>query len=269
MNMLSEGGIRNPEKGHWALVTGTSSGLGCDFARGMASRGVNLVLTARRSALLKELKAELVKDFGVAVEVIPADLASTTDVSALLDSIRDKGIVVDYLINNAGFGLNGDFANHSWEMIERMLKVNILALTNLTKYFADEMKKRNYGHILLLGSVGSYTACPTYATYGATKAYVLSLGEAIHHELKDSNVKVSVLCPGPTATEFMTTAGQELNSFQKKFMMDSRSVALFGIKAMFDGKSSVIPGFANRAMIFLSRIMSRQCSANLAHRAMS
>lgn len=256
----------NPKK--WALVTGASSGLGHDFAWSLAAQGINVILTARNSLLLEKLKEEIEGKYKVKTEVIPADLSHHDGVSSLCKAIKTKGVEVDYLINNAGFGINGYFADQEWSEIEKMLRVNIVALTEMTKYFVGEMKRRNSGHILLVASVGAYTACPTYAAYGATKAYVLSLGEALRHELMDTSIKISVLSPGPTATNFMSTAGQELNEFQKKFMMDSSLVVQIGIDAMLKGGQSVIPGFWNKMMIFSSRFMSREFSAYLAHRAM-
>lgn len=252
----------------WALITGASSGFGKDYAHLLAEKGINLVLTARREDRLNELKEEITKQYGVNVEVITGDLSKNETPKELFNSIQEKGIVIEHLINNAGFGVFGEFDSIDWEKTQTMLMVDIMALTQLTKLYVDDMKKRGSGNILLVSSIGAYQPCPTYAAYGAAKAYVLNFGEALNAELKGTGVKVAVLSPGITATEFLQVSGQKATFYQRLLMMKSRPVAALGLKAMFRGTPSVVPGMINRMVVFSLRLISRPMQAKIAYATM-
>ncbi len=253
----------------WALLTGASSGFGVDYAHILGERGVNLVLTARREDRLIELQNEVSSKYGIDVKVIPADLSKEEDVKKLFDQTEGEGIEINYLINNAGFGVYGDFLETSWENTQKMLMVDIMALTQLTKLFGDAMKKRKSGNILLVGSIGAYQPCPTYAAYGAAKAFVMNFGEALNSELRGSGVKVAVLNPGVTATEFLRVAGQRPTAYQRLAMMESRPVAEVGVKAMLNGTPSIVPGFFNKIMIWSSKLLPRVIQTRVAHMLMN
>lgn len=250
--------------GRTALVTGASSGLGVDFARILAERGCNLVLVARREDRLKEVREEIVSRRDVRVEVIPLDLAAPGAAQALYHRVRERGLVVDVLVNNAGFGLFGPFIEIPWEREHEMLELDVVALVHLTKLFSKDMVARNVGWILQVASIGAYQPSPTYATYSAAKSFVLSFGEALAYELRKTHVKVSVLSPGVTATEFLKVAGQKPTLFQRLSMMQSEPVARIGIDAMLKGKPSKVPGFSNAMTAWLMRFVPRRTQAAMA-----
>lgn len=252
-----------------ALITGASSGLGADFARDLAGRGANLVLVARRAELLEKLKNEITRQHQVAVTTIAMDLVAPDAPQHLHAQLAAAGTQVDVLINNAGLGLHGDFLDIPWEREQNMLELDIITLTHLTKLFARDMVARRYGYILQIASIGAYQPSPTYASYSAAKAYVLSFGEALAYELKKHNVKVTVLSPGVTKTEFLEVAGQNASRYQRAMMMDSPTVTRIGIEAMLRGQSSVVPGTLNALTAFSTRFLPRQLAAAIAHRTMT
>lgn len=255
-------------KGKTALITGASSGLGVDFATILAERGCNLVLVARREDRLRALAEELTHTHGVQAHVIamsPAQLGAAQD---LYDRIGALNLTVDVLINNAGFGVYGPFTEIPWEREEEMLRLDIIALVHLTKLFVRDMLARNFGYVLQVSSIGAYQPSPTYATYSAAKAFVLSFGEALNYELRATNVKVSVLSPGVTATEFLQVAGQRKSLFQRLSMMQSRPVAEIGIDAMLRGKPSKVAGVINAVTAWSLRFVPRRLQAAMASAAM-
>ena len=159
-------------KNRWALVTGASSGLGADFARILASMGCHLILVARRQERLEALKKEISADFGVSVIVIPMDLSLSDSPQQLYDQIKEGGIIVDVLINNAGFGIYGEFLEIDWERTQQMLQLNMITVAHLTWLFAQDMASRNFGYILHIASNGAYQPSPLYAAYSASKSFV-------------------------------------------------------------------------------------------------
>lgn len=241
----------------WALITGASSGLGSDFARQLAAAGKQLVLTARRQELLDQLAAELRQQYGVRVEVLPLDLGQRNAPTLLCEQLKAKQIDVDILINNAGFGVYGNFLETPWERVEAMLELDILSLVQLTRLLAAPMVARGRGHILQVASIGAYQPCPTYAAYGAAKAFVLHFGEALNHELRGTGVNCTVLSPGVTATEFFAVSGQQQTTYQKIMMMDSPTVVRIGLKSLFKGVPSVVPGLGNKLGVWGLRLMTR------------
>lgn len=250
--------------GQWALVTGASSGFGVDFAHLLAERGANLVLAARSVEAMEHLAAELRERHGVRTQVIGIDLARAGVGIELRDRLMQAGIAIDILINNAGYGVYGDFLSQPVARALDMLQLNMLSLTELTHAFAEGMAARGRGKILLVSSIGGYQATPTYAAYSASKAYVLLFGEALHEELKDRGVTVTVLSPGITATRFLAVSGQKATLYQRLVMMQSRPVARLGLKALFAGRASIVPGWLNALTAWSNRLMPRMVQRRVA-----
>lgn len=255
-------------KGKTALVTGASSGLGVDFATILAERGCNLVLVARREERLQKLADDLRRQHGVEVHVVAFDLAPLGAAQTLYDRIRGQGLDIDVLINNAGFGVHGPFLDVPWEREEEMLLLDVVALVHLTKLFVRGMVARDCGYVLQVSSIGAYQPSPTYGTYSAGKAFVLSFGEALSYELRKTNVKVSVLSPGVTETEFLDVAGQKRSLYQRMSIMKSRPVAEIGIDAMLAGKPSKVAGVMNAMTAWSLRFVPRRLQAAMANAAM-
>jgi short-subunit dehydrogenase len=252
----------------WALVTGASSGFGIDFAQLLAERGCNLVLAARREQAMEELASQLRAQHQIKVFVIGIDLART-GVGAEMKAHTDAlGVAIDILINNAGYGLFGEFIRQDLEKTLNMLQLNMASLTELSHVYATDMKARGGGKILLVSSIGGYQATPYYAAYSASKAYVLLFGEALNEELKKYNIAVAVLSPGITATDFLKVSGQKATAYQRSMMMESRPVAAIGLKALFKGIPSIIPGMANKLTIFSSRFTPRHLQIKMAEKLM-
>ncbi len=215
-----------------ALVTGASAGIGVELARVLAVDH-DLVLTARREKQLYALADELRLAHGTACSVFPADLADPNAPRKLFDDIRVAGIAVDVLVNNAGFGDLGAFAKADLGKALRMIQVNVTALTELTGLFLPEFVARNSGRILNVGSVAGFQPGPLMAVYYATKAYVNSFSEALHSELRGTGVTVTVLCPGPVATEFGAAAGfRATRVVSAGQAVAARPVAEAGVRAM-------------------------------------
>lgn len=254
--------------GLWALVTGASSGMGKDYAELLAAQGANLVLTARRERALESLAAELRSRYSVEVVVRPGDLSLAAFRERLVNDLAAAGQAPDILINNAGFGLFGFFAEQSWSQLQTMLDLDVTAITHLTHLVLPGMKRKGRGYILQVASVGGYQPSPTYAAYAAAKSYVLNFGEALNRELKGTGVHVSVLSPGITKTEFLDVSGQKPTLYQRLFMMPSRPVAKRGLKALARNTPSVIPGVLNKLMAQTLRVMPRRLQASVAYQLM-
>ena len=232
-----------------ALITGASSGLGAEFARIHASKGDNLVLVARSKEKMDILKSEIEKQFGVSVYVIAKDLSEQAAPQVIYDELQQQKIDVDYLVNNAGFGDFGVFADCKWERQLEMIHLNIAALAYLTRLFLPEMMERKFGKVLNVASTAAFQPGPTMSVYFATKAFVLSFSEAIAYELKGTGVTVTALCPGATETGFKAAAALDKSSlFKGNAIAGSREVAEFGYKAMMKGKTVVIHGCMNNLM---------------------
>lgn len=253
-------------QGKWALVTGASSGFGIDFAHLLAARGANLVLVARRAEPMQALAAKLKRAHDTQCHVIAMDLARPGVGAELHAKVRAKRVAIDILINNAGFGVFGDFVDQPLDNALNMLQLNVMALTELTHVFAADMVKRGMGKILLVGSLGGFQPLPMYAGYAASKAYVLSFGEALHEELKDRGVVVTVLCPGVTATNFLAVSGQKSMPLPDVLLMESRPVAEIGLKALDAGRASVVPGLPNQVTAFSNRVLPRSLFPWLAYK---
>jgi short-subunit dehydrogenase len=234
-----------------ALVTGASAGIGLELARVLA-RDHDLVLTARREAELRALAAELAR---AVCHIIPADLADPQAPRALFDTVTGAGLTVDVLVNNAGFGDLGPFANAELGRMLRMIQVNVTALTELTGLFLAGMRERKRGRILNVGSVAGFQPGPHMAVYYATKAYVNSFTEALAAELAGSGVTVTCLAPGRTASEFAAAAG--FRDRPSGAVGTARAVAEEGIRGLMRGKRMVVTGWRNRALVFAERFVPR------------
>src|ERR1700722_5136864 len=239
------------------LMTGASSGIGLELAKCFAADGCRLILVARNTAALERLAGELRQKNKIEAIVLTADLSLAETPGRIFEELRTAKITVNVLVNNAGFGLQTEFTESPLQRQLEMLQVNITALTELTGLFLPGMIGRRGGGILNVGSVAGFLPGPNMAVYYATKAYVLSFTEALAEELAGSGLKVSVLCPGPTATNFSQVArGQKLRRIQTS-KMSAEIVAKHGHQAYRNEKVVAVPGLVNRFLIFLTRILPR------------
>ena len=248
-----------------ALITGASSGLGKEFAKIHASKGDNLVLVARSKDKLESLKFDLEKQFGISVYVIVKDLSDQYAPKAVYEQLKIQKIKVDYLINNAGFGDFGLFAETNWEKQLEMINVNVTCLTYLTRLFLPDMILNKFGRILNVASTAAFQPGPTMSVYFATKAFVLSFSEAIANELKGTGVTVTALCPGATETGFKTAASlDESKLFKGSQIATPKEVAEFGYSKMMEGKTVAIHGIVNNLMAQSVRFAPRNVVTTIA-----
>jgi len=242
-----------------ALVTGASGGIGLALARQLAAGGFDLVLTARSGGRLEELARELAERHRPRVRVIARDLAAPEAPAAIADELAREGIDVDVLVNNAGFGTYGPFAETDLAAELGMLQLNVVALTHLSKLFLRPMLSRGRGRILNVASTAAFQPGPLMAVYYASKAYVLSFSEAIAEEHGGSGVTVTALCPGPTTSGFQERAAMEESRLVAgKAMMGAEAVAEAGYRGLLAGKRIVIPGLANRLLAQAYRVSPRR-----------
>ncbi len=249
-------------KTQWALVTGASGGLGSELARGLAERGYALALTARSEEALARQADALRRAHGVEVVTEAVDLGAPGGATRLQQQLAARQIEPQVLVNNAGFGLSAPFLDHDPARLRSMLELNILSLTELTQAFGRRMAARGEGRILLVASLAAHQPAPLLAAYGASKAYVLSLGEALNVEL-GPKVGVTVLSPGLMDTGFNAASGFETPAAMQRFVLPTARVARIGLDALFAGKPSVIVGRANAVMAFSNRFISRHLAAKL------
>ena len=257
MNSGSQMKQQTPKDQSWVLVTGASSGFGAEFGRQFAAQDRPLVLVARRIEKLQTLATELREKYGVDVIVEQVDLSATTAVVDLHKRLRERGIAIDILINNAGHGLQGTFVDGTLDAALAMLQVDVVSLTALTHVFAQDMRTRGRGKILLVASTLAYQGVEKFAVYSAAKAYVLRLGEALHRELKRDGVTVTVLSPGMSDTGFATAAQQKITPALKLLMMQPGPVVRAGIRALQAGRISVVPGWANKPFVMFTKATPR------------
>jgi uncharacterized protein len=261
---MKTSGVNRPPT---ALITGASSGIGYELAREFARHRYNLVLVARSAAKLADLANSLQTQFGVVATVLVKDLALPTAPQEIGAELQQAGIEVDVLVNNAGFGGYGAFADTDLTHELEMLQVNIVALTHLTKLVLPPMQARRSGKILNVASVAAFQPGPLMAVYYATKAYVLSFSEALGNELQGTGVTVTALCPGPTVTGFEAKANLQGSKLFKQALMDAETVAIAGYQALMQGKPIVIPGWKNRLLPLVVRLLPRQLVTRLVRQA--
>jgi uncharacterized protein len=247
-----------------ALVTGASSGIGRALAHRFAKERYNIIAVARDPSRLDEAAQDLRAEHGVEVQCISTDLTQEYAPRDLYDKVRERGVVVDVLVNDAGVGQGGNFAETSLDKELRIIRLNIEALVILTKLFIADMVQRNRGKILNLGSVAGFQPGPRMAVYHASKAFVVSFSEALQTELKDMDTQVTLtcLCPGPTATHFFERAGME-DTRAANLAMDPAEVADGGFKALMDGERIYIPGAGNKLMTFTRRVIPTSLQARI------
>lgn len=231
-----------------ALITGASAGIGREIARQLAPLAGTLVLVARRADRLEALRRELLTiNPGLRVECRPVDLSVRPEVIALCDSLQDEALELDFLINNAGFGDSGTFETSEWDKIERMLEVNVVALTYLCHRTIPLLRRHRPGAVLNVSSVASLLPLPNLGVYAASKAYVSSFSEALRAELRGTGISVTHLCPGPVDTEFQTVAGREGEPERKHapdwVKVSVEEVARVALRAVSRDRARVVPGF--------------------------
>ncbi len=242
----------------YALITGASSGIGLEFAKVFASKKINLVLVARSVDKLNSLANELESNYQIKVEVINIDLSVSENIYILYEKISEAKIKIKYLINNAGFGLKGEFLDLNLGLQQDMLRLNIESLTTLCWLFGRSMKKKKSGYILNVASVAAFFPGPYMSVYYATKSYVMSFSLALAEELNKYGVVVNVLCPGPTESKFSDTANMG-NSFLFKLtkLATSKDVAEFGYKQLIKEKRISIYGLNNKVIVFISKMFPK------------
>lgn len=262
-------GVSKTRRQSWVLITGASSGFGEEFARQYAAQGRSLVLVARRFDRLQALAEKLRQQHGADVVVEQVDLSDIAAVLRLHERLRDRGIEVDVLINNAGHGLQGSFADTPLDAALTMVQLDVASLTAVTHVFAQDMRRRRRGEILLVASLLAYQGVENFAVYAAAKAYVLRLGEALHRELKHEGITVTTLCPGVSDTGFAQAARMKITSILKPLMMKPAPVVRAGIRALRAGRMSLVPGVGNKFLAAFTWATPRWLHQAVMSRAMN
>ena len=243
--------------GKTALITGGSAGIGLALAREFAAHGHDLIVVARHRDALEAAAGTLEGKHGISATVIALDLADAESPQRLYDTVIGEGLKVDYLVNNAGFGLGGEFIETDIARELDMIQVNVTALTHLTKLFLPAMVKRKQGRVMNVASTAAFQPGPLMSIYYASKAYVLSFSQAIDEEVRRSGVTVTCLCPGPTATDFAETSGVSNKGLLSSVVADVDDIGRYGYAAMMRGERVAIPGRRNKLMIHAQRLAPR------------
>ena len=240
------------------LITGASGGIGYELSKVFSKNAYNLVLVSRNKQRLEVIAKELEDQYDIQAKVIPKDLSKSSAPQELYDDMVANGIDIDVLVNNAGFGINGKFTGFSADKHMELIQLNITSLTLLCKLFGTDMVKRRSGSILNVASTAAFQAGPLMSTYYASKAYVLLLSEALNNELAQDGVNVTVLCPGPTHTEFAVRADMSSTKIANvPWVMSATEVAEIGFSGLMKGKNIVIPGLMNKLLAFSVRFTPR------------
>ncbi|HEY8210656.1 MAG TPA: SDR family oxidoreductase [Myxococcaceae bacterium] len=259
--------MSNAETRNTTLITGPTSGIGLDLTALFAADKHDLVLVSRSADKLEQLAAELRQKHGVAVTVLAMDLSEPAAPAALCSELERRKIAVDVLVNNAGYAQYGAFTETDADQERRMMQLNMITLTELTKRLVPGMVKRGRGRVLNVASTAAFMPGPLMAVYYATKAYVLSLSEALASELQGTGVSVTALCPGPTRTGFQARAQMESSKLVQGKIMDSATVAKVGYRGLMAGKPLVIPGFSNQVQAMAPRLIPRSAMPAIVKRA--
>jgi len=256
--------MKTPTNTHTALITGASSGIGLELAREFAKNGHPLVIVAPVASELEKIAEQIRGEYGVPVRVIAKDLEDASAPFQIWEELQNCGIGVEILVNNAGFGVRGNFWEISLQDDVGMIHLNIEAVVRLTKAFLPPMLARGHGRVLNTASVAGFEPGPLLAVYHATKAFVLSLSEALATELEDTGITVTALCPGPVDTDFFPKADMvETRAFQKANVMAPQEVAEIGYAALMRGERVIVPGGMNKAMVFSRRMTSESAQAKM------
>ncbi len=250
--------LESPSASTTVLITGASSGIGAELARQLASRGHGVTLVARRADRLEELAAELTERHQITATVIPCDLGDAVARAELIDGLS-AGPALAGLCNNAGYGISGKLVNNDAERERQMIELNVVAVHDLTVRVVAGMIERGSGAILNVASTAAFQPLPGFASYAATKAFVLSFSEALNAELSNTGVSCSALCPGPVKTEFAGVAGSTMmeDSLPDFTLVSAEEVARKAVDAMENGSRTAIPGTANQLQALLGRIAPR------------
>ena len=241
-----------------ALITGASEGIGHELAKRFAEHGHHLVLVARSEEKLKRLAGEISSAYGVRVSSIAQDLSVPDSAPKVHRKVEELGLAIDFLVNNAGVGTYGLFAETDLERELRMMQLNMVSVTALTKLFLPGMLKQRQGGVLNVASTAAFQPGPLMAVYYASKAYVLSFTEALANELKGTGVRVSVLCPGPTWSGFQKSAGMDASKLFRSGVMKASDVAEIAYRGFMRGKTTIIPGLRNKILAFSVRLGPRK-----------
>lgn len=260
------GNSPNKWAGKWALVTGASAGIGLALAQELAAGGTHLVLTARRIDRLQNMASDLGAKHGIKVEVFASDLARPEAPSEILGFTNAKGIEIELLVNNAGFGAFGYLHEIPETRMLEMIQVNCSAVVQLTRLYVPLMVARRHGDVLIVASIAGFQAVPFNSVYAATKAFDLIFAEGIAEELREFGVRVCALCPGSTTTEFQSVAQQPDRVFRSA--ETAEKVARVGLAGLAQGKSCVISGAKNRLMLEGERLAPRRFIARMAAKMM-
>lgn len=245
-----------------ALITGASSGIGHALAEVFARHQYRLILVARSQEKLVAIGQRLEQRYGIEAIVLSHDLTVPEAPQKLFDQLQERGLSVEVLVNNAGYGDYGEFASSDWDKLQGMILLNVLALTHLSRLFLPDMMARGQGQILNVASTAAFQPGPMMAVYFATKAYVLSFSEAIAAETAAAGIQVTVLCPGPTQSNFMETANMDqmalADAVSEQAIPTAAEVAEFGYQALQQGQVVAVHGIANKILTFSSRLLPRK-----------
>jgi len=252
----------------YALITGASSGMGCEFARLLAADGWNLILVARNMSNLENISRSLKSDFNIKVKVLCQDLSLPDTARLIFEDLQKENIEVNALINCAGLSVHGEFGASDLHEQMHMIQVNICALTSLTRIFLAPMLERKSGWILNVASTAAFRSAPLQAVYYASKAYVLHFTEALSNELKDSGVTATCFCPGATKTDFFRRAGMKVPQSLQNQLMNADRAAAIGYQAALKGKVVVIPGIKNKLSVFIMRVLPRSMAIKIMRKVM-
>lgn len=248
-----------------ALITGASSGIGYELALYHASTGGDLIIVARSENKLEALKTLVTGKFNINCTVIPMDLTADNAGKILMDEIHNKKLNVDFLINNAGVGFTQSFTKEDITTWQQMIQLNINALTDLCYYFIQEKTKtKQPGKILNVASTAAFQGIPYMSVYSATKAYVLSFSEALALELKQTNLTITALCPGPTRSNFGSSANLDERISNSRILPAASDVAKFGYEKMLQGETTAIHGLGNRIGVTATKLAGRETIGKLA-----
>lgn len=250
--------MNRPVPDRVALITGASDGIGRELAKCFAAHKNHLVLVARGEEKLKHLAGEISSAHGVHVSCVSLDLSDPDGARKLHQKVLELGFTVEFLVNNAGVGTFGLFAETDLDRELRMMRLNMISLTALTKLFLPGMLKRGHGRILNVASTAAFQPGPLMAVYYASKAYVLSFSEALANELKGTGVSASVLCPGPTQSGFQQSAGMDSSKLFRRGVMSASDVAEVAYRGLVKGRTTIIPGWRNKILAFSVRLGPRK-----------
>ena len=246
----------------YTLITGGSKGIGYELAKLFAKDNNNLLLVARDLEKLKEVKEEFIK-LGIKVEILNLDLSKEESILRLFNYVEDNNMIIENVINNAGVGSFGYFKDIESDNNELLIKININALTRISKYFLPKMIEENRGGILNVSSTAAFCAGPKMGIYYASKSYVLNLTEAIHEECRGYHINISCLCPGPVRTEFQSKAGIKKSESAQKYLMEAEEVARIGYNDFKEGKAVIIPGFRNKLLVIGNKFLPRSITRKI------